>query len=215
MKTKVNLLTVLTLIGGLSLSGCGNSDVSLVKEGTMPGYDSTTIGKVLDATFDDTSWKASESKKGVKTVTFTGKISKDLHSLVASPSADKITKVLQSTKHLPQKRDELTDIFIEAVRKLGGTETSYFHGLDKKYNCELGNVKGYNQLTPVCDEWGSVVGYMGETLELYTQKLWETGTPVEFQWVISADGLSFDLQTVASAAWKGDSVRSIIYQIYK
>ncbi len=35
------------------LSGCGNSDVSLVKKGTMNGYETTTIGKAFEASFDN------------------------------------------------------------------------------------------------------------------------------------------------------------------
>jgi hypothetical protein len=38
----------------LTLSGCGNSDVALVKDGAMTGYEKTTVGKAFEASFDDT-----------------------------------------------------------------------------------------------------------------------------------------------------------------
>ncbi len=56
------------------------SDVDLVKNSTMPGYNTTTIGKVFDASFDSPHWSSFESKKGERIVEFTGKISEDLHN---------------------------------------------------------------------------------------------------------------------------------------
>jgi len=69
----------LAIIFALFLSGC-SSDVSKVKNGTMPGYEKTTIGKAFEASFDDVKWEAFEGKKGERVVQFTGKISKDLHN---------------------------------------------------------------------------------------------------------------------------------------
>jgi len=70
----------------LILFGCGKSDVSisLVKEGTTKGYETTTIGKAFKASFDSPKWEAFEEKEGGIVVQFSGKISKDLHDSVAS-----------------------------------------------------------------------------------------------------------------------------------
>ena len=63
----------------LLFCACGNSDINSIKNGIMDGYETTTIGKAFDASFDETKWEAFESKKGEKVVQFAGKISEDLH----------------------------------------------------------------------------------------------------------------------------------------
>lgn len=67
-----------TITFGLFLSGC-SSDVSMVKNGTMSGFERTTIGKAFEASFNDPKWETFKGKKGERVVQFTGKISKDMH----------------------------------------------------------------------------------------------------------------------------------------
>jgi hypothetical protein len=81
-----------TIMFSFFLTGC-SSDVSKVKNGTIPGYEKTTIGKAFEASFDDSKWKAFEGKKGERVVQFTGKISKNLHD-TALEKANKANKDL-------------------------------------------------------------------------------------------------------------------------
>jgi hypothetical protein len=46
--------------------------VSVVRNGTMPGYETTTIGKAFEATFQDPKWNSGQTAKGETVVQFDG-----------------------------------------------------------------------------------------------------------------------------------------------
>ena len=58
----------------LSLQGCGDSNIDLVKNSNFPRYQNTTIGKILDGSFSDTKWSSQETSKGEIRVMFEGSI---------------------------------------------------------------------------------------------------------------------------------------------
>ena len=58
------------------LAGCTGSDVDIVKEGVMGGYQTTTVGAAFDASFDNPKWSEFKGEKGERVVEFTGLIKK-------------------------------------------------------------------------------------------------------------------------------------------
>lgn len=74
-KKSIFLFIVLSLL----LTACTESDVSLVKEGTMSGYQTTTVGNAFDASFDSPKWTAFKGAKGERVVEFNGLISQRTH----------------------------------------------------------------------------------------------------------------------------------------
>ncbi len=67
------ILSVLT-------AGCfSSSDVELVKNGSFSGYPNTTIGKILDSSFEKAKWSSSQTTIGETIVRFDGRISDKLH----------------------------------------------------------------------------------------------------------------------------------------
>ena len=80
MKSIKRSLAVLFLLSTVFLSGCGeDSSIALVKNSSFHGYESTTIGKLLDNTFSKTKWTVSENSKGEVIVLFNGQISQSMH----------------------------------------------------------------------------------------------------------------------------------------
>ena len=53
--------------------------MSLVKTGTIFGYEGYPIGKTFDASFDNPSWEHFESNKGAQVVEFNGAINQSTH----------------------------------------------------------------------------------------------------------------------------------------
>jgi len=64
------------------MQGCGDSNVSAVKNGVLYGHPDAQIGPVFKANFTNIRW-ASSNKNGKNCVTFTGKISKATHEKLA------------------------------------------------------------------------------------------------------------------------------------
>jgi hypothetical protein len=81
----------LCVVLSLLFCACGNSDINSIKNETMNGYETTTIGKAFDASFDETKWEAFESKKGEKVVQFTGKISETNEQIMNAVFNDFLT----------------------------------------------------------------------------------------------------------------------------
>lgn len=74
-KSRVLFLSFIVLL----VAGCFSSNVDVVKGSTMVNYESTTVGKAFEGSFDDPIWTEFETKKGHKVVEFTGNISQSLH----------------------------------------------------------------------------------------------------------------------------------------
>ena len=58
------------------------SQVDKVKNGTLFGYEQTTIGRAFDSFFDKPHWEAFETKNGIKVVEFTGQLPQDYHDSI-------------------------------------------------------------------------------------------------------------------------------------
>lgn len=79
MAKKLTILSVCFAIL-LSLQGCGDSNIDLVKNGNFSGYPNATIGKILDGSFSGTKWSSQETSKGEIRVMFEGAITPKMHN---------------------------------------------------------------------------------------------------------------------------------------
>jgi hypothetical protein len=80
LQMKMTLLALLLA----ALVGCGSSggveasdDISTVKNGVLADFNTTTVGKAFDGTFQDGKWTSFRTQKGVSVVQFTGIITAD------------------------------------------------------------------------------------------------------------------------------------------
>lgn len=72
MKKKfVKLNILLSVIWAAFACGCG-SDVDYVKNGTLNGFEQTTVGKAFDDALVDAKWESFETEKGVRVVQVSG-----------------------------------------------------------------------------------------------------------------------------------------------
>lgn len=167
------------LLAAFVLVGCTSGDVSLVKDGTMNGYESTTIGKAFDASFDSPKWEAFETDKGQRVVEFTGKISKTMHDNWISLYMSEYDALIQQGNMLAARIN-----YLDVGRVIAGSEK--FDQLIKHYADQGYDSPERAALNDAIDGW----------------HVWQTGTPAKFQWVINADGKSFQLTHWESSAWK-------------
>lgn len=79
MKKKfVKLNILLSAIWAAFACGCG-SDVDVVKNGTLNGFEQTTVGRVFDNALVDAKWENFETEKGVRVVQVSGWLSRTEH----------------------------------------------------------------------------------------------------------------------------------------
>lgn len=225
MKGRTKYLVMVVCVIGLVLSGCGggNSDVALVKDGTMGGYETTTVGGAFDASFDNPQWEAFEADKGERVVQFTGTISQSTHNSVIAEVTDQLSALEgggNPEQQMVQKEAKFQiqlNYLQAAVEKLGGADSAYFQNINKKFDCKLqfanlmGGVSAY---IPDCKNDNSTA-YMDAILNDFYSELWKVGTPVEVQWIINADGSGFSLSHMGSSAWEGIEFKNIVNAIYK
>ncbi|MBI9080603.1 MAG: hypothetical protein JEY79_12800 [Pseudodesulfovibrio sp.] len=78
MNTIYKRTALLLALSAMILAGCTGSDIDIVKEGVMGGYQTTTVGAAFDASFDNPQWSEIQGEKGERVVEFTGKIRKEV-----------------------------------------------------------------------------------------------------------------------------------------
>lgn len=193
----------------LNLPGWGGS-VALVRDGYMTGYSSTTIGKALAASFDNTQWQAFTSDKGATVVKFTGRINASLH-------ANAIEQLMRPVNEAATEND------INA--RYGSYDT-----LLPYYQTALEHLKARNRLQPIADKHGcaqqttiaacdalkATFTLMREVVETWAaDAYWPVGEPVEIQWTVNPDGRSFSLASMNSNAWKGKPFSDIFAVLYE
>lgn len=134
MTTVSNISITLALVGLLTCGGCqsftsstaqgaststGNTgtpsshrgpEVEVVRNGVLAGYDSTTVGKAFEGTFQNAKWSSFETPKGATVVEFDGTI---------------LYKVVTDAGFHPYKRAAETDFrdaYLSACKQKAGDE---------------------------------------------------------------------------------------------
>ena len=120
---KFNLSIILAVMTAacVFLSGCGNSDVNTVKNGTLGNFNTLTIGNALDnyKYFTDTDWRFLETQNGKRVVEFKGIY--DPEKLSKISKFKELSLIIQFTMRV-QKGFDLTYVGMEAVIENGKTE---------------------------------------------------------------------------------------------
>ena len=178
------------LLAMFVLGGCTGGDVSLVQDGTMNGYESTTIGKAFEASFDSPKWETFETDKGARVVQFTGKVSKAMHD-----------SYRQELMNDYDSREQAKGIAVHTVNTIFGPDK--LEALIASYSGQ-----GYD------DPQRAAIAHAFE--EVAT---WKAGAPVLFQWTINTNGDTFKLTYLQSEAWKylnGNSMTmdEVLHRIY-
>lgn len=172
------------------MAGCTQSDVDIVKEGIMNGYQTLTVGAAFDAAFDNPKWSAFKGKKGERVVEFTGTISKSLHDTAVSDFEQLLEgkkRELGEDRFYPAMIYQLYDQIPEADRQvlseIAGGETEFKR----------------SENIVILSRWHD----------------WEEGLPVVFQWIVSPDGETFSLAYVEGEKWGGYKTDYILDMIYR
>jgi hypothetical protein len=109
----------------------------------MGGYETTTIGRAFESSFDNPQWEAFETEKGERIVQFTGTISQNIHDSVITEITDQLSELDSGGNPEQQMIQKEAKFQIQlnylqgAVEKLGGDNSAYFQEINKKFDCNL------------------------------------------------------------------------------
>lgn len=194
-----------------------SNKVNLVKNGTMPGHEQTTIGKAFEASFNSPKWEYFEDNKGKKVVQFSGIISNKLH-------ADAISEIVAMRQKNPDDWQMLIRLFNIAFENLMGSsykqfsdasDNPYIKTLNQEFNCSGISWPGGNYAYPSCEDSKVSDKYANKVIDDFLNRSWAVGDPVTFQWVINVDGKTFQLQALESKSWGGINSDEIFKVIFK
>jgi hypothetical protein len=168
-------------------------EIATIREAVMAGYNTTTIGKAFEATFQDPHWEAGETAKGAHFVEFTGMLPKELYKerytlqvhtnqaclefleiLKKNPPYHKFLELYRYTPIEELERDD----FALFKRYLADPNQPVRQKFQEFYDTEISNAK---------------CGKSPEPEETYAK--------VTFQWMFSVDRKSFNLTYMDSKPW--------------
>ena len=139
MKKLYIFIMLLTILG---IQGCGDSNVSRIKESTFTDFPNTTIGEAFGATFDSPQWAGEKGNKGTNYVVFTGKVSRKMH--------DRLLKVWLPAKYHDEQTLNSSDSLAECLKNIyiivgGRLPEGYYKPLLDSY-WEALSEKSYDKL---------------------------------------------------------------------
>jgi hypothetical protein len=159
MKKGISIIAVFFL---LSLSGCSNAnDIDSVKDATMDGYQTLTIGNAFEGSFDNPTWTKGQTDKGQNIVEFAGTISQKTHDAA----------VLQIKTNVSQEQileDALSKGKTDFLRNLPNTLEGIAAAIDDYLDIEM-----WPMGTPVTAQWAIAVDGKSFELDGLYSEAWE------------------------------------------
>lgn len=201
------------------LFGCSSGEIDVVRDGTMLGYPNTTLGKALEASFSGTSWDARTTSKGVATVIFSGKITKQLHEqaledIFRKLGFESIGKGI-SLSNASHSARQVIDTYMDK-----GSYASKIKSVQAKFDAayKLANneptLENRQALEKIREDWH--VAHIEICKDFLGEEYWPISDRVSFTWAISQDKTNFQLTEYANDSWakfrvRSDDVFRIIY----
>ena len=189
----------------LSIQGCGDSNIDLVKNGNFPRYPNVTIGKFLDGSFSNTKWSSQETSKGEIRVMFEGAIPQKMHNAFKEQALRFIHA--DATKGWVKGVTSNYDKYLLHARTAG--VLSAVIGDDKiprdfmsefRRDCSRQSANLQEGSQP----WNELLNECAGTLEnainkAFDELYWKEGDTVFFEWAIHSSGKSFELTRFGAA----------------
>lgn len=189
----------------LSIQGCGDSNIDLVKNGNFPRYPNATIGKILDGSFSSTKWSSQETSKGEIRVMFEGSIPPKMHNTFKEQALRFIHA--DATKGWVNGITSNYDKYLLHARTAG--VLSAVIGDDKiprdfmrefRRDCSRQSANLQEGSQP----WNELLNECAGTLEnainkAFDELYWKEGDTVFFEWAIHSSGKSFELTRFGAA----------------
>ncbi|NVJ91094.1 MAG: hypothetical protein HWE34_05530 [Methylocystaceae bacterium] len=183
------LILVGLTVNSANAGWLSQSDVNLVKEGSMEMLPNVPLGKVMNIRFDHGTWDEFESDLGEKVVEFKGRVSQALHDrvvdlIVADYEVLKgFALIANTTGHISQLTKEENDTLLAKYNGPDGTA-------DTK--------RGY---------------YLDAVRTVTSRNLFKVGTPAVIQWVVGPKGETFQVSYVGSDAWAHIKDEGVLFDI--
>jgi len=204
----------------LAAAGCDNS-VDTVKNGCMEGRQDITVGAIMEQRFSAGTW-VSKEESGRKIVYFQGKIRKETHDLAVKGIADGIIMLFCKEEYDKkmeglEKQFEIMDKKLDEKRQAlykKRTELSDQEQLkkieDELYDLGLANNSKKSEMRDKL---------LNGIMDNFKIQYWQTGSPVEFRWVVYPDGKRFELIGVANDFWQKinltvKDIQNVVYSKY-
>ncbi len=180
-----------------------NSDkyIDVVRQGTMTGYDSTTIGKAFEATFQNPQWESGETTKGVWFVEFKGMLPENLYK-------ERYTREVQENQKCLTELEQLTKKppYSDYTAVSGwATEAQHQERMRRKQELERDDFAALKGSSPDAQKFKNFYdttisrkrSECGESPEAE-----ETYARATFQWTFTVDGKSFELTYMDTTPWE-------------
>lgn len=201
------------------LFGCSSGEIDVVRDGTMLGYPNTTLGKALEASFSGTSWETGTTSKGAATVTFSGKITRQLHAQALEDLFRKLGfESIGKGTSLSNASHAARQVINTYMDK--GSYASKIKSVQAKFDAAYKMAN--NESTPennqalerIREEWH--IAHIEICKDFLDEEYWPTSDKVSFTWVLSQDKTNFQLNEYANDSWakfrvRSDDVFRIIY----
>ena len=205
----------------LPLTGCGgDSNIDLVKNASFRGYETTTIGKMLDGTFDKTKWTSEQNPKGEILVLFEGRIPQKMHdSLVdrAIRSQSMTETPEENPMYIGRKMTDMMGSFLygavsnEQIDAYNNTvNAAYLECMRKGYESEERSNAAWTNERNACGR-----NVIAKAKEILDEAYWPTGNTVFFEWKIHSDGKRFELSRFGGQSMPKLNLGQVLEIIYK
>ncbi|MGA2590108.1 MAG: hypothetical protein ABSH32_09350 [Bryobacteraceae bacterium] len=184
MKPSLILLTVIVALAAICLSCRSlNSPIETVRNGVLTNYNSTTVGKAFEGTFQNAKWTTIETAKGQTVVQFDGTVETMRFGKVTTAEELSANTVYEASSMRSKCMASLgvTGRFTELMRQHEETRRAD-HTNDPGWNYDWGWLQLNEKLLAINT---SVAHCMNNS-----------PTPVKFQFTLSADQESFELSYV-------------------
>lgn len=197
-----------------------NDPETLVRDGHMTGYASTTIGQAFTANFDDATWRSFQTDKGATIVEFSGKISAALHGNAVTRLANSVSAIRKAGSSKEEadlnEFNYQLNLFQPAHRYLDGKPL--LQNLLTKWGCSgisrTNLAGGWVGMVPDCKEY--ILSFLNDAIgEWADEAHWATGTPVTVQWTLDVNGTDFNLTRLSSKAWEGLEQKHVLDILYQ
>jgi hypothetical protein len=205
----------------LILTGCSDSNVEVVKNGTMFEYPNTTVGKAFEASFANAKWESKTSEKGAITVHFRGTITQKTHDSAAAYLIDDYKGLNFNGERTTPLSNSVSFARNILIQYMGRSEferrTRDEHAA---FDAALKNdrVDGNRDTREARREAEKAldIATVNCYLDFIASEFWPVGSPVEFVWVLSHDKKGFELSSLSNDSWMKFGLRSdqVIKTIY-
>jgi len=224
MTSSRRLTIAACLLGMLALAGCQalHSDIDVVRDGVLADYNTTTVGKAFEGTFQTAKWTSFVTPKGATVVEFNGTIRADVllkHeflSILDEKGFIEQCNASQADKIASQMKDAADHVKAREIEKRAATDNVTWQSDPAVREKEAADIQALHA------KWDPIYAADEEakkqTAALISkcvdEKMSAWAVPVKVQFLMSTDKKTFTINYIDEKAFAGhqDKVLAFVYR---